>query len=102
MFCATEPRVGGGRAKKRVFLKYINLNSKLDILDNFPKDGTIFPTASKKSIKKLKAKKFSGGAMCTPTPRHLAVKEIVEILYERLVRKVVYGPSHGRFNKTSA
>ena len=57
-------------------MKYFLLNSKLDILDNFPNDGTIFPTTSKKkSIKKLKAKKVSGWAICTPPPphRHLVV-----------------------------
>ena len=45
------------------FLKCLLLNSKLDIPDNFPNDGTVFPTASKKSIKKLKAKKLAGGHM---------------------------------------
>ena len=75
MVCATESTVGGGRAKKVFFLNNLNLNSKL-ILDNFPNDGSIFPTASKKSIKKLKAKKVSGGGhMYHPHPRHLVVKE---------------------------
>ena len=46
---ATEPTVGGGKVKKGVFLKYLLLNSKLDILDNFRNDGTIFPTGSKKN-----------------------------------------------------
>ena len=33
---ATEPRLGGDGAKKSVFGKYFNLNSKLEILNNFP------------------------------------------------------------------
>ena len=59
--CATEPRVGGGRVKKSVFLKYLLLNSNLDILDNFPNDGTIFPTASKKINQKAQGKKKLAG-----------------------------------------
>jgi hypothetical protein len=55
--CAAEPRVGGGRGKKSVFLKYLNLNSKFSILDNFPNDGSIFPTASKKINQKAQGKK---------------------------------------------
>ena len=53
------------------------LNSKLDTLDNFPYDGTVFPTAWKKLIKELKAKKISEGrgAMRTPSSRHLVAKE---------------------------
>ena len=55
--------------KKSVFLKYLNLNSKLDILDNFPNDGTIFQTTSKRNqSKSSRQKKVSGGG------RHLAVK----------------------------
>ena len=70
MVCATEPRVGGGRAKKSVFLKYLNLNSKVDILDNFPNDGTIFPTTSKKINQKAQGKKklAGGGGICTHPP----------------------------------
>ena len=74
MVCATEPRVGGGRANKRVFLKYLNLNSKLDILDNFPNDGTIFPRTSKKINQKVQGKKkLAGGGAYVPPPRHLVV-----------------------------
>ena len=53
----------------QALLKYLNLNSKLDILDNFPNDGIIFPTASKKNqFKSSRQKKVSGGGICTPTP----------------------------------
>ena len=42
------------------FLKYLILNSKLDILDNFPNDGSIFPTTSTKNqSKSLRQKKVS-------------------------------------------
>ena len=45
------------QGKKRVLLKYIFLNSKLDTLDSFHNDGTVFTIASKKqSIKKVKEK----------------------------------------------
>ena len=53
---ATEPIVAGVGVKT-VFLTYLFLNSKFDIAGDFPNDGTVFPTASKKTIKKLKAKK---------------------------------------------
>ena len=66
--CATGPRVGGGRAKKVIFFN-LNLSIKFSILDNFPNDGSIFPTASGKiSIKTLKAKKVSGGSHMYPLP----------------------------------
>ena len=55
--------------KKSVFLKYLLLNSKLGIFDIFPKDGTVFSTASKKISQKLKAKKVSNGGPHVP-PRH--------------------------------
>ena len=62
MVCATKPRVSGGRAKKSFFLKYLNLNSKVSFLDNFPNDGTIFPTASKiNQSKSLRQKKLAVG-----------------------------------------
>ena len=66
--CATEPREGGGRAKKSIFLKYLNLNSNFSILDNFPNDGSIFPAASEKNqSKSSRQKKVSGGrGICTP------------------------------------
>ena len=81
MVCTTEPRVGGGRENK-CFLKYLNLNSKFSILDNFRNDGSIFPTASrKKSIKKLKAKKLAGGHHMYPLPHHFVVKS--EQIFEK-------------------
>ena len=61
--------------KKVFFLKYLNLNSKLDILDNCPNDGTIFPTASKKNqSKSSRQKKVSGRGGAYVPPRHLVVK----------------------------
>ena len=70
MVFATEPRVGGGRAKTSVFLKYLNLNSKFSILDNFPNDVSIFPTTSKKHQSKDSSQKkvSGGGGICTPPP----------------------------------
>ena len=52
---------------KSVFLKYLFLNSKLDILDNFPNDGTVFPTASKKINQKAQCKTKLGGTY-VPSP----------------------------------
>ena len=49
--------------------------SKFSIFDNFPNDGSIFLMASKKTIKKLKAKKVSVRAgWAYVTPPHLVVK----------------------------
>ena len=62
---------------KGVFLKYLFLNSKLGILDNFPNDGTVFPTTSKKINQKAQSKKkLESGGIRTPTP-HLVVKIFV-------------------------
>ena len=53
--------------EKSVFLKYLLLNIKLDILDNFPNDGTIFPTAPKKINQKSSRKqKLAGGGAYVP------------------------------------
>ena len=55
--------------QKKCFLRYLNLNSKFSILDNFPNDGSIFQTASKNIIGKAQGKKLAGGPVCDP--RHL-------------------------------
>ena len=54
-----------------VFLKYLNLNSKFSIFDNFPNDGSIFQTASKENQSKgPRLKKVSGGGgICTYTSK---------------------------------
>ena len=53
---ATEARVGGGGTKS-IFVKYLNLNSKLKILNNFPNVGGNFPTNSKRNNQKARRKK---------------------------------------------
>ena len=68
MLWSTEPRVGGGRVKNSVFLKYLLLNSKLDILDEFPNDRTVFPTASKKNNQKAQGKKKLARGPYVPPP----------------------------------
>ena len=55
--CATEPRVGGARAKISVFLKYLNLNSKFSILDNFPNDVSIYSRQPRKNQSKSSRQK---------------------------------------------
>ena len=57
MVCATQPRVGGGRAKKVFVLKYLNLDNTFSILDSFSNDGGILSTASKKINQKAQGKK---------------------------------------------
>ena len=55
-------------------MKYLSLNSKLDIPDDFPNDGTVLPTASKKFIQKAQGnKKLASGGHTYPPP-HLVVK----------------------------
>ena len=56
--------------KKSVFLKYLLLNGKLGILDNFHNDGTVFSPASKKTNQKAQGKKklARGERAYVPTP----------------------------------
>ena len=62
------------QGKKKCFLKYLNLNSKFSILGNFPNDGSIFPTASKKINQKAQGKKKLAGEGAYVPLRHLVVK----------------------------
>ena len=57
--------------KKSVFLKNLLLNSKLDILDNFANDGTVFPTASKKINQKAHGKTRQRGGPYVPPVKKL-------------------------------
>ena len=45
---ATQTRVGGGKAKKKWFSKCLCLNSKLEFLNTFPDDESIFRAHSKR------------------------------------------------------
>ena len=79
--------------KKCVLLKYLLLNSKFTILDNFPDDGTIFPTTSKKNhSKSTRQKKVSGGVQYVSL-RHLVVK-VHFVIYETL-DKIMSETLHG-------
>ena len=54
--------MGGGRAKKSVFGKHFDLNSKLKNFNNFSSMERKFPTSSKNiNQKNSKQKKLAGG-----------------------------------------
>ena len=60
-----------------MFLKYLFFKSKLGILNIFPDDGSIFPTASEKITQKAQGKETLaevGGRVYVP-PAYLVVKE---------------------------
>ena len=63
--------------QKSVFGKYFNMNSKLEIMNNFPWTGSKLPTGSKKNQSKCsKPKKVSGGGEGgIRTHPHLVVKQ---------------------------
>ena len=69
------------QGKNSVFLKclLLNMNSKLDILDSYPNDGTVFPTTSKKINQNALGIKLSEGAKCTPAP----------VIYQLMQRRIL-------------
>ena len=57
------------QSRESVFLKDLFLISKLDLLDNFPDDGTVLQTAPKQNYQKAQGKtSYRGGAYVPPPP----------------------------------
>ena len=74
--------------QKSVFLKYLNLNSKFSILDNFPNDGSkIIPDSLEKNQSKSpRQKKLAGvGGPYVPSPNAFCLEIFDWFCFEAVV-----------------